>query len=63
MHALYTAHNFCLVAQHAILHICMCPQNMQQLVTKQDDENMQLIDPFIKPHAYFNQILIVNLHL
>ena len=58
MHALYIAHNFCLVAQHAILYICMCPQNMQQLVTKQDDKSMQLIiDPFIKPHAYHNNHL------
>ena len=30
----------------------MCPQNVQQLVTKGDKKSMQLIDPFIKPHAY-----------
>ena len=66
MHALYITHNFCLIAQRTILRICMYPQNMQQLVTKQEEKSMELIDPFIKSHAYHNNLLSdldSNLHL
>ena len=38
-------------------YVAMCPQNMQQLVTKQDEKSMELIDPFIKSHAYHNNLL------
>ena len=54
--------NSCLVARHAkycYSRVCVCTQNIQQLVTKQDEKNMQLIGPFIKPYAL---IIIIFYH-
>ena len=52
--------NSCLVARHAkycYSRVCVCTQNIQQLVTKQDEKNIQLIGPFIKLRTYHNNLL------
>ena len=59
-HCRLVACNSCLVARHAkycYSRVCVCTQNIQQLVTKQDEMNMQLIGPFIKLRTYHNNLL------
>ena len=45
----------------AILYQCICPQNVQQLVTKYSVKGMQLIHPCIQLHHYHKGFLTMNL--